>query len=101
MKEPEAMTLAELRAELRSTGVTERLSALILREMDAAERRVEQAKQAGQTGKSNYDPLRAQLYVLKAHGMTDADLSLNRKGKLFITLTTREEIETERPAQSA
>lgn len=101
MKEPEDMTLAELRAELRSTGITERLSALILREMDAAERRVEQAQQTNQPGKSNYDPLRAQLYVLKAHGMTDADLSLNRKGKLFITLTTREEIELERPAQSA
>jgi hypothetical protein len=100
MKEPEDMTLVELRAELRSTGITERLSALILREMDAAERRVEQA-QTNQTGKSAYDPLRAQLYVLKAHGMTDADLSLNRKGKLFITLTTREEIEMERPAQSA
>jgi hypothetical protein len=39
------------------------------------------------------DPLRAQLLVLKAYGMTDPDLRLNRKGVLFVTLTTREEIE--------
>ena len=88
MKEPEAMTTAELRAELRSQGVTERLGTLILREMGEAERRIEKAR-ADRQGK--YDPLRAQLFVLKAHGMTNPDLSLNRKGQLFIALTTREE----------
>ncbi|HUK58438.1 MAG TPA: hypothetical protein VLV50_04345 [Stellaceae bacterium] len=97
MKEPEEMTIAEMRAELRAMGVTERLSLLILREMGEAERRIEQA-QKGQKGK--YDPLRAQLYILKAHGMTNPDLSLNRKGKLFIQLTTREEVMGP-PAQSA
>ena len=95
MKEPEEMSITELRAELRAMGVSERLTTLILREMGEAERRIEQAKKTTQT---NYDPLRAQLYVLKAHGMTNPDLSLNRKGKLFIQLTTREE---EPSAQSA
>jgi len=88
MKETEAMTTAELRAELRSLGVTERLGTLILREMGEAERRIEKAQAATQ---GKYDPLRAQLFVLKAHGMTNPDLSLNRKGQLFIALTTREE----------
>jgi hypothetical protein len=92
MKEPEEMSLAELRAELRQMGVTERLQSLVLREMAAAEERVSAAQAKGDS-KGSYDPLRAQLFVLKANGMTDPDLSLNRKGKLFITLTTREEIE--------
>lgn len=92
MKRPEDMTLDELRTELRQQGVTERLMTLILREMEAAEQRI--AKTANSSGsKSNYDPLRAQLFVLKANGMTNPDLSLNRKGELFITLTTREDIE--------
>ena len=91
MKEPEEMTLAELRTELRQMGVTERLMSLILREMGAAEQRVQKAAKREDGGK--YDPLRAQLFVLKANGMTNPDLSLNRKGKLFITLTTREQIE--------
>jgi hypothetical protein len=90
MKQPEDMTLAEIRAELRQMGVTERLTKLVLREMAAAEERVTKLKGAE---KAKYDPLRAQLYVLKANGMTNPDLSLNRKGTLFITLTTREEIE--------
>jgi hypothetical protein len=89
MKEPEEMNLAELRAELRSMGVTERLAALVQREMRAAEERVVAPAANG----SKYDPLRAQLFVLKANGMANPDLSLNRKGTLFITLTTREEIE--------
>lgn len=88
MKEPEEMSVPELRAELRALGVTERLSTLILREMGEAEQRIEQAKRRTQ---AKYDPLRAQLYVLKTHGMTNPDLSLNRKGRLFIQLTTREE----------
>jgi hypothetical protein len=96
MKEPEEMTIAELRAELRAMGVTERLGTLILREMGEAERRIELAKKKTH---ANYDPLRAQLYVLKTHGMTNQDLSLNRKGNLFIQLTTREEVEPS--AQSA
>jgi hypothetical protein len=98
MKEPEEMTLAEMRAELRAMGVTERLSQLVLREMGEAERRIEQAQQTGNRGK--YNPLRAQLYVLKAHGMTNPDLSLNRKGNLFIQVTTREQ-EMGPSAQSA
>ena len=89
MKEPEEMTIAELRAELRAMGVSERLGTLILREMGEAERRIELAKKKTH---ANYDPLRAQLYVLKTHGMTNQDLSLNRKGNLFIQLTTREEV---------
>ena len=97
MKEPEEMTIAELRGELRAMGVTERLTTLVLREMGEAERRIEQARQTSRETK--YDPMRAQLFVLKAHGMTYPDLSLNRKGKLFITLTTREEIQPS--AQSA
>lgn len=88
MKEPEEMSLQELRAELRAIGVTERLASLILREMGEAEHRIEQAQRRTQ---GKYDPLRAQLYVLKTHGMTNPDLSLNRKGKLFIQFTTREE----------
>jgi hypothetical protein len=90
MKEPEEMSLAELRAELRSMGVTERLAALVQREMQAAEERV---VAPAANGGAKYDPLRAQLFVLKANGMANPDLSLNRKGTLFITLTTREEIE--------
>jgi hypothetical protein len=90
MKAPEDMTLAELRAELRSMGVTERLMTLVQREMRAAEERV---VPPSANGGVKYDPLRAQLFVLKANGMANPDLSLNRKGMLFITLTTREEIE--------
>ena len=97
MKEPEDMTIAEMRAELRAMGVTERLSLLILREMGEAERRIEQAQKRKE---GNYDPLRAQLFVLKTHGMTNADLTLNRKGLLFIQLTTRDE-EPGPAAQSA
>jgi hypothetical protein len=98
MKEPEQMTVAEIRAELRAMGVTERLGTLILREMGEAEQRIERAKKGSRDTK--YDPLRAQLYVLKTHGMTNADLSLNRKGGLFIQLTTRAE-ESGPSAQSA
>ena len=90
MKRPEEMTLEELRTELRELGVTERLMQLIRREMEAAEQR---ASAPRKTGEKKYDPLRAQLFVLKANGMTTPDLSLNRKGELLVTLTTREEIE--------
>jgi hypothetical protein len=98
MREPEQMTIAEIRAELRAMGVTERLGTLILREMGEAEQRIERAKKGSRDAK--YDPLRAQLYVLKTHGMTNADLSLNRKGNLFIQLTTRGE-DSAPAAQSA
>ena len=91
MKEPEDMSVAELRAELRAMGVTERLGSLILREMGEAEQRIEKAKSTRRD--ANYDPLRAQLFILKSHGMTTPDLTLNRKGKLFIALTTREDEE--------
>jgi hypothetical protein len=91
MKRPEDMTLAELRTELRQLGVTERLMALIAREMTAAEQRV--ARMGKGESKPKYDPLRAQLHVLRTNGMTNPDLSLNRKGELFVTLTTREAIE--------
>jgi hypothetical protein len=98
MKEPEQISVAEIRAELRAMGVTERLGTLILREMGEAEQRIERAKKGSRDAK--YDPLRAQLYVLKTHNMTNADLSLNRKGSLFIQLTTRAE-ESGPSAQSA
>jgi hypothetical protein len=93
MKQPEEMNVAELRAELRAMGVTERLMSLILREMGEAEQRLEQAQSA--TRDAKYDPLRAQLFILKSHGMTTPDLALNRKGKLFIALTTREDEQSE------
>jgi hypothetical protein len=99
MTEPEEMSLAELRAELRELGVSERLTALIEREMGAAERRVQESAVGGAAGKAKYDPLRAQLFVLKAHGMTNPDLSLNRKGRLFISFTTLQEMQ--QTAQSA
>jgi hypothetical protein len=85
MKRPEEMTLAEIRTELLQMGVTDRLITLVQREMAAAEQRV--------TTDAKYDPLRAQLFVLKANGMTNPDLSLNRKGELAVTLITREDIE--------
>ncbi len=88
MKEPEDLTIAELRADLRSMGVTDRLASLILREMGEAERRIDEAQKKNGGGK--YDPLRAQFFVLKSHGMTNPDLTLNRKGRLFIALSTRE-----------
>jgi hypothetical protein len=93
MKNPEDMTLAELRTELRQMGVTDKLMALVRREMEAAEERAVAASKKTGDAKGKYDPLRAQLFVLKANGMTNPDLSLNRKGLLFVTLTTREEIE--------
>lgn len=89
MKRPEEMTLAEIRAELRQVGVTERLITLVQREMSAAEQRVV----ATPPNSPKYDPLRAQLFVLKANGMANPDLSLNRKGELVVTLITREDIE--------
>ena len=95
MKEPEEMSVSELRAELRAMGVTERLSSLILREMGEAEQRIEKARRHNQ---AKYDPLKAQLYVLKTHGMTNTDLSLNRKGRLFIQLSTREDEEEAAPS---
>jgi hypothetical protein len=93
MKEAAEMSLTELRSELRQMGVTDRLTALVRREMAAAEERVASAAAKGGGVSAKYDPLRAQLFVLKANGMTDPDLTLNRKGTLFVTLTTREEIE--------
>jgi hypothetical protein len=89
MKETEEMSVAELRNELRSLGVSERLGSLILREMGEAEHRIAEASKT--SGAQKLDPLRTQLFVLKAHGMTNADLTLNRKGQLFIALTTRED----------
>jgi hypothetical protein len=91
MKQPEEMTAEEIRAELRRMGVSDRLVSLILREMAATEERV--AAAGKKRGEAKYDPLRAQLYVLKGNGMANPDLTLNRKGKLFLALTTREEAE--------
>jgi hypothetical protein len=93
MKQPEEMTLPELRAELRELGVSERLTALILREMGAADRRIQETLAHDPARKAKYDPLRAQLFVLKAHGMTNPDLTLNRKGRLFISFTTLQEMQ--------
>jgi hypothetical protein len=84
MKKPEEMTIEELRDELRRVGMTDRLIALATKEMKEAEQRAVIAKR---------DPLRAQLYVLKAYGMTNPDLSVNRKGVLFVTLSTLEDMQ--------
>jgi hypothetical protein len=84
MKKPEEMTIEELRGELRRVGMTDRLIALATKEMKEAEQRAVIAKR---------DPLRAQLYVLKAYGMTNPDLSVNRKGVLFVTLSTLEDMQ--------
>jgi hypothetical protein len=84
MKKPEEMTIEELRGELRRVGMTDRLIALAAKEMKEAEQRAVTAKR---------DPLRAQLYVLKAYGMTNPDLSVNRKGVLFVTLSTLEDMQ--------
>jgi hypothetical protein len=84
MKKPEEMTIEELRGELRRVGMTDRLIALAAKEMKEAEQRAVVAKR---------DPLRAQLYVLKAYGMTNPDLSVNRKGVLFVTLATLEDMQ--------
>ena len=92
-RKPEEMSVAELRAEPRALGVTDRLTALVRREMAAAERRARTSGGERDGGPARYDPLRAQLHVLKAYGMTTPDLRLNRKGMLVVTLTTREEIE--------
>ena len=40
MKEPEEMSLEDIRGELRRMGVTDRLVTLILREMAATEERI-------------------------------------------------------------
>ena len=58
MKEPEEMSVPELRSELRALGVSERLGTLILREMGEAERRIEQAQRRSQ---EKYDPLRGRF----------------------------------------
>ena len=84
MKKPEEMSNDELRAELRRAGMTDHLLALAAKEMKDAESRATAAKG---------DPVRAQLFALRNYGMTTPDLSLNRKGVLFVTLTTREEFE--------
>jgi hypothetical protein len=84
MKKPEEMTIDELRGELRRVGMTDRLIALAAKEMKEAEERAAAAKR---------DPLRAQLYVLKAYGMTNPDLSVNRKGVMFVTLATLEDMQ--------
>ena len=84
MKNPDEMTIDELRGELRRVGMTDRLIALAAKEMKEAEQRAAVAKR---------DPLRSQLYVLKAYGMTNPDLSVNRKGVLFVTLATLEDMQ--------
>lgn len=91
MKNPEEMTLDEIREELRQLGVTPRLAGLIANELTTVEQRVR--RQRPQPGQPKPDPLAAQFYVLKQYGMTNGEIGtgLNRKGTLFITLTTREE----------
>jgi len=94
MKQPEDMSLAEIRTELRRMGVTDRLSTLILREMGAAEQRISSSKDE----KAKYDAAKAPFFVLKAYGMTHPDLTLNRKGQLFIASMTREDEELQKSA---
>ncbi len=95
MKQPEDMSLAEIRTELRRMGVTDRLSTLILREMGAAEQRI---SASSKDEKAKYDAAKAPFFVLKAYAMTDADLTLNRKGQLFIASITREDEELQKSA---
>ena len=54
MKEPDEMSVAELRAELRAMGMTDRLGSLILREMGEAEQRLEQSKATVSLPKGTY-----------------------------------------------
>lgn len=91
MKKPEEMTIEEIRDELRRLGVTPRLTALIANELAAVEQRVR--RERPQPGQAKPDPLVAQFHVLKRYGMTNGDIGtgLNRKGALFVTLSTLEE----------
>jgi hypothetical protein len=93
MKAPEEMTLDEIRDELRRMGVTPRLTRLIADELSMVEQQVR--RQRPQPGEAKPDPLAAQFNVLRRYGMTHGGIGtgLNRKGTLFITLTTREDYE--------
>jgi hypothetical protein len=93
MKKPEELTLDEIRDELRQLGMTPRLITLIANELSAVEQRVR--RQRPEPGQPKPDPLVAQFNVLRQYGMTNGDIGagLNRKGTLFIVLTTREEYE--------
>jgi hypothetical protein len=93
MKEPQAMSLEEIRAELQRVGVTPRYISFVLRELAAVEERINRAerssgKRAGD--KPQYDVMTAHLNVLRQHGMTNRDMTLNRKGQLFVELANRE-----------
>jgi DNA-binding transcriptional regulator GbsR (MarR family) len=97
MKEPEAMSLAEIRAELQRMGVTQRYISFVLRELAVIEHRVRNAKPSGDR-QPQYDVTTAHFNVLRQHGMADRDLTLNRKGRLFVELANRELEEAERAA---
>ncbi|HEY0525328.1 MAG TPA: hypothetical protein VGD08_18185 [Stellaceae bacterium] len=93
MKEPQAMSLEEIRADLQRVGVTPRYISFVLRELAAVEERINRAEGASgrRAGdKPQYDVMTAHLNVLRQHGMTNRDMTLNRKGQLFVELANRE-----------
>jgi hypothetical protein len=100
MKEPQAMSLEEIRAELQRVGVTPRYISFVLRELAAVEERINRADGTRAGGKPQYDVMTAHLNVLRQHGMTNRDMTLNRKGQLFVELANRE-IQEEESTQAA
>ena len=98
MKEPEAMSLAEIRAELQRMGVTQRYISFVLRELAVIEDRVRNPEHGRGKEQPQYDVTMAHFNVLRQHGMASRDLTLNRKGQLFVELANRELEEEERAA---
>jgi hypothetical protein len=98
MKEPEAMSLAEIRVELQRMGVTQRYMSFVLRERAVIEDRVRNPEGKRGEPKPCYDVTTAHFNVLRQHGMADRELTLNRKGRLFVELANRELEEEEQAA---
>jgi hypothetical protein len=88
MHDVQTMTLAEIRAELRRMGVTDRYVSSVLRELAVVQERVLSAEQ--KPGAPPLDVARANFNVLRAHGMALRDYTLTRKGELFVELADRE-----------
>jgi hypothetical protein len=89
MKAPDAMSLDEIRSELRQMGVTPRFMSLILRELGAVEARIRSAARHGDE-QTEQEVMKAHLNVLHAYGMAKRDRTLNRKGNLFVALASGE-----------
>jgi len=98
MNEPEAMSLADIRAELQRMGVTQRYISFVLRELAVIEDRVRNAAAGRGEPKPQYDVTTAHFNVLRQHGMASRDFELNRKGRLFVELANRELEEAEQAA---